>query len=102
MFTIAYGKEADKDTLQKIAQLTGGKYYAADDAKKFRDIYDEIDHLEKTEVEMKKFSRYKELYPWWLGPALPDLMSSSSTDIFMTNWPTCPTAGWDGLMFNGS
>jgi Ca-activated chloride channel family protein len=41
--------DIDEDTLQKIAELTGGKYYRADNTERFRQIYEEIDRLEKTE-----------------------------------------------------
>jgi Ca-activated chloride channel family protein len=56
--------DVDEDTLQKIADRTGGKYYRADNAEKFRQIYDEIDKLEKTEAVVNKFTEYKELFPW--------------------------------------
>ena len=42
--------DVDEDTLQKIAQMTGGKYYRADNAERFQQIYAEIDKLEKTEA----------------------------------------------------
>src|SRR5207247_2257314 len=45
--------DIDEDTLQKIANMTGGKYYRADNAQKFQAIYGEIDKLEKTEAEVK-------------------------------------------------
>ncbi len=55
--------DIDEETLQKIADLTGGKYYRADNAERFREIYDEIDRLEKTEVEVKRFVQHTELFP---------------------------------------
>jgi Ca-activated chloride channel homolog len=62
--------DIDEDTLQKVADRTGGKYYRADDAAKLQQIYDEIDQLEKTEVEVKKYQRYREVFAWFAGPAL--------------------------------
>jgi Ca-activated chloride channel family protein len=56
--------DVDEDTLQKIADQTGGKYYRADNAERFRQIYEEIDRLEKTEAVVNKFAQYDELYPW--------------------------------------
>jgi Ca-activated chloride channel family protein len=56
--------DVDEDTLQKIAQMTGGKYYRADNAERFRQIYAEIDKLEKTEAVVNKFTQFKELFPW--------------------------------------
>jgi len=62
--------DIDEPTLQKIADKTGGKYYRADNAKKFQDIYTEIDKLEKTEAEVKKFSQHRELFGWFISPGL--------------------------------
>jgi len=56
--------DIDEDTLQKIADKTGGRYYRADNAEKFRQIYAEIDKLEKTEATINKYTEYKELFPW--------------------------------------
>ena len=62
--------DIDEDTLQKIASKTGGKYYRADNSSAFRKIYEEIDLMEKTEVEVKKYQRYQELFPWFVLPGL--------------------------------
>jgi Ca-activated chloride channel family protein len=57
-----------EDTLKKIADKTGGKYYRADSADTMRRIYAEIDSMEKTEVEVKKYEHFDELYrPVGLG-----------------------------------
>jgi Ca-activated chloride channel family protein len=56
--------DVDEDTLQKIADQTGGKYYRADNAEKFLQIYAEIDKLEKTEASVKKYTQFRELFPW--------------------------------------
>jgi len=60
--------EIDEDTLQKIAQMTGGKYYRADNAENFQKIYAEIDKLEKSEAEVKKYTQFTELFPWLVAP----------------------------------
>lgn len=62
--------DIDEDTLQKIADMTKGKYYRADNSEKFDSIYAEIDKLEKTEAEVKKFAHVQELFPWFVTPAL--------------------------------
>ena len=62
--------DIDEDTLQKIATMTGGKYYRADNSQRFQAIYAEIDKLEKTEAEVKKFSHHNELFAWVISPAL--------------------------------
>jgi Ca-activated chloride channel family protein len=59
--------DVDEDTLQKIADKTGGKYYRADNAEKFRQIYAEIDKLEKAEASIKKYTQFKEIFPWLVG-----------------------------------
>ncbi|MCS7336699.1 MAG: VWA domain-containing protein [Verrucomicrobiae bacterium] len=66
--------DIDEDTLREIARLTGGKYYRADNAERFQEIYAEIDRLEKTEAEVKKFAEYKELFPWFVGVGLALLL----------------------------
>jgi Ca-activated chloride channel family protein len=43
--------------------MTGGKYYRADSAEKFKAIYAEIDKLEKTEAVINKFAQFNELFP---------------------------------------
>ena len=57
----------DEETLQQISDLTGGKYYRADNAEKFQKIYAEIDKLEKTEASVKKYTQFNELFPWMVG-----------------------------------
>lgn len=54
--------DVDEDTLTKIAEKTGGRYYRASSADIFRRIYAEIDKLEKSEVEVKKYQHYDELF----------------------------------------
>jgi Ca-activated chloride channel family protein len=60
--------DIDEDTLGKIAQMTGGKYYRADNAENFQAIYSEIDKLEKSEAEVKKFAQHRELFGLFLAP----------------------------------
>ncbi len=54
--------EIDEELLQEIADSTGGKYFRATDNEKLSAIYDEINKLEKTEVEEFKFYNYQELF----------------------------------------
>ncbi len=60
----------DEETLREIADITDAKYYRATDAEGLRDIYSEINALEKTEVEVLIFTRYREVLAWFLVPAL--------------------------------
>lgn len=66
--------DIDEDTLKKIADKTGGKYYRADNTEAFRKIYAEIDRLEKTEVESKKYRQYAELFPVVIMAGLVSLL----------------------------
>lgn len=52
--------EIDEELLNQIANLTGGKYFRATSAQSLERIYDEIDQLEKTEIEVTSIKRYSE------------------------------------------
>lgn len=54
--------EIDEVLLQEIAEVTGGKYFRATDNEKLEQIYEEIDALEKTEIEEFKFYNYEEKF----------------------------------------
>lgn len=62
--------QIDEATLQQVADITGGKYYRAEDTRGLRAIYDEINRLEKSQVEIEVFNQYFELFAWFLIPAL--------------------------------
>jgi Ca-activated chloride channel homolog len=62
--------DIDEETLTAIASRTGGKYYRAVDASTLQRIYEEIDQLEKTEVEVSQYQRYQELFHWFVLPGL--------------------------------
>lgn len=52
--------EIDEEVLQKISAETGAKYYRATNNEALRNIYTEIDLLEKTKIEVSRLTRYKE------------------------------------------
>jgi Ca-activated chloride channel family protein len=54
--------EIDEDVLRNIAQMTDGQYFRATSNQKLRAIYNEIDKLEKTKIEVKEYSRKDEKY----------------------------------------
>lgn len=59
--------EIDEELLQDIANTTGGRYFRATDNEKLEAIYDEINKLEKTEIEEFKYYKYEEKFrPWVL------------------------------------
>lgn len=60
-----YGRvpvEIDEDLMKEIAEITGGQYFRATDNESLEEIYEEIDTLEKTEIEEFKFYNYEEKY----------------------------------------
>ncbi len=56
----------DEELMKTIADRTGGKYFRATDNESLQSIYDEIDTLEKTEIEEFKFYNYEEKYRLFL------------------------------------
>ena len=62
--------DLDEATLKKIAAIGGGKYFRATDTAALEEIYNIIDRAEKTEVKVKEFFHFRELYPYFLIPAL--------------------------------
>ncbi|WP_047548671.1 vWA domain-containing protein [Psychroserpens sp. Hel_I_66] len=54
--------EIDEALLNEIADVTGGRYFRATDNKKLKEIYNEINKLEKTEIEEIKYTTYDEKY----------------------------------------
>jgi Ca-activated chloride channel family protein len=66
--------DIDEDALKAIAAKTGAKYYRADTSGTLEKIYDEIDRLEKTDAEVKKYTQYDELFGWAIISGLFTLM----------------------------
>lgn len=60
----------DEDMLKEMAKLTGGRYFRATDNSSLRDIYREIDKLERTRVNVEEYRHVAEMYPPWLWAAL--------------------------------
>lgn len=62
----------DEATLQEISQMTGGRYFRATDNKVLKEIFDEIDSLEKTVIDVRNFSHTEDspITFWLIGIAL--------------------------------
>lgn len=57
----------DKEILREIAQRTDAKFFEAGDKSTLRSIYDEIDQLEKTDIQLEVNALYEDLYQWPLA-----------------------------------
>ncbi|MDR1602486.1 MAG: VWA domain-containing protein [Tannerella sp.] len=56
--------DIDENTLQQIATATGGQYFRATDNASLRDIYAEIDRMEKTKINVQEYSKKQEEYKY--------------------------------------
>ncbi|MDA3911270.1 MAG: VWA domain-containing protein [Bacteroidales bacterium] len=56
----------DESTLSAISEMTGGQYFRATDNEKLREIYQEIDQLEKTIIQEKQYTQKDERFFWFL------------------------------------
>ena len=62
--------DVDEETLAEVASITGGQYFRATDTESLASIYQEIDELETTEIEVRNFTRYTELFHFPLAAGL--------------------------------
>ncbi|GHC43519.1 vWA domain-containing protein [Ulvibacter litoralis] len=62
--------EIDEDLLKEIAKTTGGQYFRATTTTKLSEIYEEINKLEKTDIEEFKYTNYEEMFRPWVFLAL--------------------------------
>ena len=62
--------DIDEELLGRIAERTGGKYFRAVSMESLREIYEEIDRLERSEAEITKYQRYNEVFSWFAIPGL--------------------------------
>ncbi len=60
----------DESALKEIAKITNGKYFRATDTKMLRNIFNEIDSLEKTTLDVDKITRTEENFMPWIFAAL--------------------------------
>ena len=66
--------EIDEETLLEIAERTGGLYFRAEDTGALKSIYEEIDEMEKTEIQTSSYMEYNEQFRRFLIPALALLL----------------------------
>ncbi len=68
--------DIDEATMEKVAGITGGRYFRATDTDSLARIYESINQLEKTTRKLKQYQDYEELYLYVLLPALGILLGS--------------------------
>lgn len=73
--------QIDEDLLRKIANITKGKYFRATNEEKLNQIYREISEMEKTEIKIKQYTRYSEMFAYFLNPAVFLIL----LEIFLAN-----------------
>ena len=71
----------DEAILRQIAETTNGKYFHAANEERLLDIYEEINELETTEIKVKEYTRFKELYSLFLLPGVILLLMEIFTGL---------------------
>jgi Ca-activated chloride channel family protein len=65
VYKVPSRQTVDTSSLKAIADQTGGFFREAGDAKSLREIYSEIDTMEKSEIESVRFVDYRESFMWF-------------------------------------
>lgn len=73
--------QIDEEILQKIAQMTRGKYFRAVDRDSLEQIFKTIDGLEKSKISVKSYTHYNEIFSYFLWPGLGLLLG----EAFLSN-----------------
>lgn len=55
----------DTDTLKKIAEISGGRFFRARNREELENVFEEIDTLERTEIERNEYTLYTERFQWF-------------------------------------
>lgn len=71
----------EEGVLRQIAGETGGKYFRATDEQGLKQIYREISEMEKTKIEVKEYTRYTELFPYFIFPGFAIIL----IELFLSN-----------------
>jgi Ca-activated chloride channel family protein len=83
--TVMADVEIDEELLEEIASMTGGKYYRAVNDEALREIYAEINTLEKSEVQVTHYQTYEELFLMWVVLGLLILAVEFVVDKWILN-----------------
>jgi Ca-activated chloride channel family protein len=76
-------EELDEPMLTQIARETGGLYFRATDKSSLEEIYKKINSMEKTDFKVEEYTDFRELYVWFLFPAVLLLLLESVLGNFV-------------------
>jgi Ca-activated chloride channel family protein len=62
--------DIDEESLTAVARRTGGQYFRATDTQSLVSIFKQIDEMEKTDIKVRHYIRYADLFGWLLWPGL--------------------------------
>ncbi len=80
--------EIDENTLKQIASITGGKYFRATNNRKLREIYNEIDKMEKTRVKVTSYKHASEkFYPFAAAGLILLLLEILLSNTYLKSLP---------------
>jgi len=74
--------------LKQIAEIGNGQFFRATDTRSLKEIYAQIDKLEKSSFEMKQYRQYYDLFPWFLAAGAGLLLVQ--TTLAQTIWRRLP------------
>jgi len=77
-----------EDTCRDIARIGGGVFFRATDTKTMREIFDQIDKLERTGVDVHQYQNFDDVFPWLLGLGL--LLLGAAFTLKETIWSVVP------------
>jgi Ca-activated chloride channel homolog len=77
-----------EDTCREIARIGNGVFFRASDTKTMREIFDQIDRLEKTDLQVQKQQSYQDEFNWLLGAGL--CLLSATFVLSETVWSKVP------------
>jgi Ca-activated chloride channel family protein len=80
--------EFDERTLRDIASMTGGEYFRATDTSSLEKIFQAIDQLEKSEVQVQRIAQYRDLFPWFV--LVGTVLLAAETLLGQTIWRRLP------------
>lgn len=80
--------QIDEDLLRRIARITGGSYFRAEDEEALLSIYKNIDRLEKTDIKTRMYARHTDFFMWFLYPALALIFMELALPV--TRWRSVP------------